>query len=214
LHEHVELGFDPVRAPPCPHERRFAVEHVGAEAHGVVVTVRQPAPQAREPDDVGVRSSVREQALAAASHEDRKAFLCGRRGGGSAVQVVPVAVVLDGAAVEQGAHDLDELGEARFALPGGLHWHSAGGELPRRVPGAKAELHPTAAQLDKRHDFPGEHHGIVQAGVEHVRAEPDALGGVPAVARSSNGLASDPTWSATSTTSYPSRSVVAASAAA
>ena len=91
--------------------------------------------------------------------------------------------------------------------------HAGGGELGRRVPGAEAELDATAAQAVERGDLAGEHQRVVQAGVEHERADADALGRRAAAARRCSGLQSLPTWSATSTTSKPSSSARRASAA-
>ena len=51
-----------------------------------------------------------------------------------------------------------------------------GGELGRRVPGTEAELDTAAAQAVERRHLPGDHQRVVEAGVEHERADADPFG--------------------------------------
>ena len=82
-------------------------------------------------------------------------------------------MVVDRLPVEQGADDLDELGEALLASGGGEERHAGGGELRRRVPGTEAELDTAAAQAVERRHLPSDHQRMVEAGVEHERADAD-----------------------------------------
>ena len=85
------------------------------------------------------------------------------------------AVVVDRLAVQQAADDLDHVGQQRLAFGRCRERCPGGGELGRCVPGAEPELDATTAEVVERGHLAGQQQGVVEAGVEHERADADAL---------------------------------------
>ena len=168
------------------HDGEVGLEGLDRPADLVAVAVRQRATEAGEADGVGVAGGVPEQRPAAAGDQDRQPALSGREGP-EPEQAVVIPVVRHLVPVEQGPHDLDRLGQPRLAHDRRIEGTPRRLVLLGRVPGAEAELDPTAREVVERRHLTGQDGRGVPVGVQDQGAEADRRRGAGQAAQQGQG---------------------------